>query len=118
MSQVVELASEAEGFAEHGGLPPAAGGASRHITASAMTQNLELDPLAAGVHQPVLADAGFPIQLAQDFGILLDRTVADDFQHHVGRTFEFNVAVFLAFDQLDTTTPHAGVRDKRAIGIA
>ncbi len=46
MSQVVELASEAEGFAEHSGLPPAAGGASRHITASGVTQNLELDPLA------------------------------------------------------------------------
>ena len=31
MSQVVELASDSEGFAEHGRLPPAAGGVSRRV---------------------------------------------------------------------------------------
>lgn len=41
MAQVVELASEAEGFAEHGGgLPPAAGAASRHIAVSGLIQRL------------------------------------------------------------------------------
>ena len=50
MSQVVELASEAEGLAEHGGLPLAAGGASRHVTASGVTQKMELDRLDVSAH--------------------------------------------------------------------
>ena len=79
MSQVVELASEAEGFAEHGGLPPVAGGASRQITANGVTQNLELDPLAASVHQPVLADAKtIPVsRRASAPGLRCDRPGAD-----------------------------------------
>lgn len=64
MSQVVELASEAEGFAEHGGLPPAAGGASRHVgqTKENMDRFWQHEYASAGDSEPRISVPRFEAQ--------------------------------------------------------
>jgi hypothetical protein len=47
-------------------------------------QNVEVERFFPSIDQPVFADAGFPVIEAELMRILVNGTVANHFQHHVG----------------------------------
>src|SRR5262249_61932616 len=86
------LLAQAEPAVEHLRAQPPGTLAGGHIAALGSPQDVEARRLPSGIDQPVFADAGLGVGLAQDHGVLLHRAVADDLQHHVRRAFQFHVA--------------------------
>ena len=79
---------ESERFAEHHRLEPSVLFARGGVALRRATEDVERQRFLAGVHQPVFADAGFPIGLLAAPRNPCGRTGADDLQHHVRRAFQ------------------------------
>src|SRR5260370_2683019 len=93
---------QAERFAEDLRSEPAADFPRLGVTFGRVLENFEDQLFAAGIDDPILRDARFPVQITQHDRVFAFRAVAEDFQDHVRRAFELAVARFAALDR-----PHA-----------
>lgn len=78
--------------------------------------NFKPDGIQAGIDQPVFGYAGAPIGFVQNAHVLLDRTLTDDFQDHVGRTDQFRVPTGRPFDEPNPIVENALIEDEDSVG--
>src|SRR5262245_43874159 len=98
MSQGVDALAEPERLAEHGRLEPAIPLTRGGVTPGSAAEDVEANRFLPCVHQPVFADAGLPVRLAQENGVFVDGAGTDDFQNHVGGSLQLDMACLPSLD--------------------
>src|SRR5437899_1738617 len=90
----IALAAELKAAAEDARALPAVAARGGGVAALAPVEDLEVDGVAAGVDQPVFADAGAVVGVAQIVRVFRYGAVADDLQNPVRGAFDFDAAIF------------------------
>src|SRR6266849_8150149 len=104
---LIRFPRQAERFAKYSRLHPSALLARGRVAVGGVAENVERWPFGTRIDDPVLPDAGTPVQFPEPFVVFHDGASANDFEDHVGGAFEFDVVPVRTSDEPDSASSQA-----------